>query len=616
MHISSQHWRLFAVGALFVLVTCGASVWLIIKEQERWQHPALARQLLTEAQMLARVLETNWDDIGDECVAGAIGALQADGTDVAVVSIGGEFRTQTRAVGSASAFMARPEVRTALDTGADTRAVPWGPNDQTHALAAVRLHHAGETLGVVWLAQPVHTLAGNPAAFVRLLALTGLLAALATTVFVAIVARLRRRMLQRVIKAARSLSTGDLSDVPEMSGRDELAALSTSLAALRGRLADQVAIIDRQRRMLEALVKQLREGVIVARANGRIALINPAAVRMLGIAVQPGREDALVGQPVEACVAQHAVQQLLLEPNAEGVSEHTPTPWQPGDDKRFEVQLPTGTMHLLARASPLVLAEPHPTAEPTSTGRVVVLSDISELQRTIQMRTDFVANASHELRTPLSTIRVATETLLAMDLAMEQPAARQFLTKIDRQSARLQQMVADLLDLSRIESPTEHFEPEPVEVRKLLSDLHARFADTLERKQLRWATEIVPPNTVHVEVSPHLLRLALDNLVDNAAKFTEAGGQITVRIERGQETTTFTVQDTGCGIPPEDQQRVFERFYQVQRSRSGPERGTGLGLSIVRHAVGAMQGSARLESELGVGTRVSVSVPVPATVMS
>jgi signal transduction histidine kinase len=196
-----------------------------------------------------------------------------------------------------------------------------------------------------------------------------------------------------------------------------------------------------------------------------------------------------------------------------------------------------------------------------------------------------------------------------MDLAAEAPAARAFLEKIDRHSIRLELMVADLLDLSRLETPTERFDPEPIDLRRLLDDIHARFAERLERKRLRWEAVRTPPESWVVNLNPHLLRLTLDNLVDNATKFTDAGGLVRLSVRITPTEVAFEVTDTGCGIPVEDQQRVFERFYQVQRARSGPERGTGLGLSIVRHAVGALHGSIRLASTPGTGTTVSVIVP-------
>ena len=244
-----------------------------------------------------------------------------------------------------------------------------------------------------------------------------------------------------------------------------------------------------------------------------------------------------------------------------------------------------------------------------ATGRVVVLTDITELQRTIELRTDFVANASHELRTPLATICAAVETLLTMDLTAEKPAAEQFLEKIARQGQRLQQMVSDLLDLSRLASPAERFEPEELDVGRLIDDLHDRFAAALERKGLHWETGVEPRDFVTIRANPQLLRLVLDNLVDNAVKFTKPGGHVGVYMRGTAGETRIEVRDDGCGIPSEDRERVFERFYQVQRSRSGPERGTGLGLSIVRHAVTALQGAVRLESEPGRGTRVLVTVP-------
>jgi signal transduction histidine kinase len=175
-------------------------------------------------------------------------------------------------------------------------------------------------------------------------------------------------------------------------------------------------------------------------------------------------------------------------------------------------------------------------------------------------------------------------------------------------------MVADLLNLSRIESSPSQFKPHELNLRELLGDVHARFSDRLREKTLEWQLDL-PPQLHTVEGNLHLLRLILDNLVDNAIKFTEPGGHIRVvcRMERPDATEDrrllIEVTDDGCGIPDADQARVFERFYQVERARSGPSRGTGLGLSIVRHAVTAMRGTVELVSRLGIGTNVSIRIP-------
>jgi signal transduction histidine kinase len=240
------------------------------------------------------------------------------------------------------------------------------------------------------------------------------------------------------------------------------------------------------------------------------------------------------------------------------------------------------------------------------------------LTRMLQVKADFAANASHELRTPLSSIRAAVETLLDMDMTREASAARHFLEVVDRQSTRMQAMVGDLLNLSRIETSPERFTPVQVGVADLIEEMHIRFGERLQQKGLQWKPCLGDADG-NLTVSIDLLRLVLENLIDNAIKFTGCGGSIQVSCrfvdvaESGKETPgqchIIEVADTGCGIPEDEQERVFERFYQVQQARSGADRGTGLGLSIVRHAVAAMHGSVRLASEVGRGTCVTITLP-------
>lgn len=464
---------------------------------------------------------------------------------------------------------------------------------------------------VLWILLPRAMPTSYRGALITAVGTVGGGAVLATLVLSAVYARLRRRVIRRVIQTVRELSAGDATGRAEIGGEDDLLSLAAAVNALRGRLSAQVELIDRQRGMLQALVDHLQEGVVVARADGRIALINPAAVRLLNIDVS-GR-DALVDQAVELCIPQHPLQRMLC-PSGQYAA---PKPPLADDDEasvaaeRLEIENAAGTTTLLARASDVVLALPGaPTAE-AARGRVVTLTDVTALQRIIQMRSDFVANASHELRTPLSTIRAAVEVLLTMDLREEAPAARAFLEKIDRHSIRLEMMVADLLDLARLETPAQRFAFELVECRRLFQDLHDRFADVLERKGLHWAVTRDPPDA-EIHASPYLLRLVLDNLVDNAIKFTDEGGTIEVRVRVEPTSAVIEVRDTGCGIPEDELPRVWERFYQVQRARSGPERGTGLGLSIVRHAASAMNATVQLASQPMQGTVATITIPQPS----
>jgi len=170
-------------------------------------------------------------------------------------------------------------------------------------------------------------------------------------------------------------------------------------------------------------------------------------------------------------------------------------------------------------------------------------------------------------------------------------------------------MVADLLDLSRVESASSRFEPATLRLQEMCDALRERCSEAIQAKRLGWDCRI-DPQCPAVAANAYLLQLVLDNLADNAIKFTDPGGHIRIECRPGEGGVAITVADDGCGIAPEEHDRVFERFYQVNRARSGAEaRGTGLGLSIVRHAVGAMNGTVHLDSEPGKGTRVTVTLP-------
>jgi signal transduction histidine kinase len=249
-------------------------------------------------------------------------------------------------------------------------------------------------------------------------------------------------------------------------------------------------------------------------------------------------------------------------------------------------------------------------------GRLLVLTDVTDWANTVRMRTDFVANASHELRTPIAAIRTAVETLATMDRAEDEATASRFLDVIARHSARLEALVIDLLDLSRVESTGARFIADDLPVPRICDELHARWREALIAKGLVWTCDGAPECHT-IRANPYLLRLVLDNLVDNAIKFTDRGGVVGLIVRRSPSDIRFEVHDQGCGIAAHEQQRVFERFYQVTSARTGASReggqarGTGLGLSIVKHAVAAMGGTVALHSEVGTGTRVMVSLPLP-----
>ena len=619
-------WKLFFGNALLMAATLAVFVWLILGEIDRIRSQELTEHLKAQALTIRRAADDKLDPRRAEELDRLFKDLRTARTDYiryTFISADGTVLADSEASPRAMESHAnRKEVRQALAEG-------WGEDTRQSQTTgrptryvAVRVGDARSPVGVVRAAMSVRTITERTRTTHRLVWTIGSAGVAAVILLALALARLWSRPIRRIAVTARSLSRGDLSARVPVTGSDELTTLARALNQMRDRLADHLETIERQRQTLESLVKQLHEGVVVAGPDGRIVLVNPAAMQLLGIPSSQ-RGAAPEGLAVEQCIPQHELQQAMLPARAAtGVAARTAASVVPHGEQevRLEVDGPHQRRSLLARISdislPAFAAKSH-EARGSVTGRLLVVTDISELTRTMQVKADFAANASHELRTPLSAIRAAVETLAHIDLARDAASARQFLDVIDRHSARMQAMVADLLDLSRLESSPRQFEPVPLDLRPFLADLHAHHEAAMQSKGLRWQSE-VSDSLRSVVANPYLLRLILDNLVDNAIKFTDAGGSIRVSCRTattqppGPGAVVIEVSDTGCGIPDDEQARVFERFYQVERARSGADRGTGLGLSIVRHAVAAMGGTVTLRSRLGEGTHVTIAIPPPA----
>lgn len=638
MKLGRFFWNLFLGNAALLGLVMLAGLWLAVREIDRFHSRELTPYLRGQALILAPLLESDLKAGGPQLDALAKQLSSPASGDVRVTVIAPEGRVLADSQAEPAEMEShgsRPEVRQALQTGEGESTRVSATVAMPMKYFALRIGPPDAPLGVLRLAVPFRPLAQR-AQFVRTLlwplGLVVLLAALSLAVGLAV---LWSGRIRRLTRTAQALARGDLSARVDDSGSDEIAMLGRSLERMRERQDQQLQTIGRQRKVLEQMLARIKEGVIVARADGRIVLLNAEAARLLQLPELAWSDDPRGERmTVEDCVPQHDLQRLLLgETAAEALAGSTDQGTESiaagradplagnGSETRLDLQSSSGVVSVLARASDIALppmngAASDSAADPRSTpARLLVLTDVTDLTRAMRMRSDFVANASHELRTPLSAIRGAVQTLLSMDLAADTAASNRFLKIIERHSSRLEVLVSDLLELSRIESPDKKFVPVAMALRRVCDDLHARWADALAGKDLHWDVRI--QDGCHtVTANAHLLHVVLDNLVDNAIKFTDAGGEVALHCECSPGEVAITVADNGCGIPRKECERVFERFYQVVSSRSESERpekrGTGLGLSIVRHAMAAMGGSVRLQSAVGEGTRVTILLPQPA----
>ena len=239
---------------------------------------------------------------------------------------------------------------------------------------------------------------------------------------------------------------------------------------------------------------------------------------------------------------------------------------------------------------------------------LAVVVDVTELRRLETLRRDFVANASHELRTPVTALRSAAETLHDV-IEADPPAAGRFLDMIERNAERLQHIIDDLLDLSRLESQTYRLELEPLDVAEVAGRVVELFAERARARQMALRLRL-PADLPRVQADRRALEHVLCNLVDNAIKYGPSGGVVILGAEAGEHALQLLVQDSGPGIAAEHLPRLFERFYRVDAGRSRALGGTGLGLAIVKHLTEAMGGQVGVDSEPGRGTTFRCRLPL------
>jgi two-component system phosphate regulon sensor histidine kinase PhoR len=398
-----------------------------------------------------------------------------------------------------------------------------------------------------------------------------------------VMARRFARPLGELTAGATRLADGDLGHVIRVAGSKEHAGLAAAFNTMSGRLAATFAQLAHDREQLRAILSGMIEGVVAIDPAQRVVFANDRAGKLLEF--DPA---AAVGRALWEVARQRGFQEIV------GKGLGSPVPHR----EELDWKGPVGRS-LAVYVSRL--------PGPAGAGAVVVVHDTTDLRRLERLRQDFVANVSHELKTPLAVISSTVEAL--QDGAADDPETRAaFLGRVGDEAGRLMALIQDLLSLARVESGELGLEPAAVPLARAIADSLERQAPRAEAKTLT-LVEKPPARPAAVQADPGALRQVLDNLVDNAIKYTPNGGRITVRWGAGAGQAWFEVEDTGIGISAADQQRIFERFYRADKARSRDEGGTGLGLAIVKHLVQAMRGTVRVASKLGCGTTFRVTLP-------
>lgn len=391
------------------------------------------------------------------------------------------------------------------------------------------------------------------------------------------------RPIEEIRFGAERIASGDYQLRIHGGNWPESQELARTFNEMSFQLASQFADLQVERRQLRTILGGMIEGVVAIGEGQRILFANEAA----GLMLEFNAEEAM-GRPFWEVSRFPAVQKILDQ----ALADQSPRR-EPIELKGF------GSRQLKVYVSPL--------KDQKIPNAIMVLHDTSDLHRLERLRQDFVANVSHELKTPLAVVKACVETL--QDGAVEDPEARvMFLDSIAEQAERLHALILDLLSLARIESGAEIMEFEDLSLGKMVARCLNRQRPRAEAKKMTMELLESDPE-VSVWADEEALVQILDNLLDNAVKYTPEGGVVKVRWHQHGPTVCFTVSDNGPGIPERDLPRIFERFYRVDKARSRELGGTGLGLSIVKHLTQTMNGTVRASSKLGKGTTFTVCLP-------
>ncbi|TLM66626.1 MAG: HAMP domain-containing protein [Deltaproteobacteria bacterium] len=574
----SIRWKLLGSYLLLLLVMGGVLFAYLNRTLEQQLVDGVRTNLLREARLTALMVSREIRDAATDAHPVAVQIAERIHARVTFVTATGKVVGDSDVAGTDLPVLEnhreRPEIREALqgDSGSATR---YSTTLRTRMLyvAVPATAASGETL-VVRLALPLSAVEQARVSLHQSLALSFILAALLAVGLSLLLTQLSSRILRALSEGAQRFGAGDFRRrVPAVSN-DELGDLARVLNTMADRLEQQMGSLAAERNRLDAILRGMGEGLLVTDAAGTVTLVNPAFKRLLDLSGEPA------GLPLaDVCRHPQLIETFrrVQETRSEQIAEMTvPRPVE---------------LALLTHWVPLVEGG-------VTVGVVAVFHDISDLKRLERVRRDFVANVSHELRTPVTVIRGYAETLAG---GSTDPAiVARFAAIIQSHAERLANLIGDLLTLSELEAKGSALTLRPHPLPELVGHCCQLLAPQAEEKAIALDCSLIP--ALAVLADRQRLEQVLVNLLDNAVKYTPAGGRITVTAGEEGGLVRVQVRDTGPGIPLHEQARIFERFYRVDAGRSRDQGGTGLGLAIVKHIVQLHGGTVGVESTPGQGT--------------
>lgn len=458
-------------------------------------------------------------------------------------------------------------------------------DDVRKKVLAKPVYSGGKIVGAIYIAASMNELYDTMQRINNIF-ISGMLLALAlTAVLGVILAHTITSPIKELTKRATAVAEGEFHQTMPVLGNDEIGQLSKAFNYMTSRLRNALAQNEEEKEKLASILTNMSDGVIATDEKGQVILMNRRASEMLQVEEESAGDIDMITllnlSPEERDVLKQGIMHSTILEN------ETP------DGDTFMIRVTFTPIH--RRQIGII-------------GTIAVLQDVTEQEKLEASRREFVANVSHELRTPLTTIKSYTEAL--EDGAMNDPdLGPRFASVIQNQTERMIRLVTDLLHLSRLDSKEALLRKQPTSVMEMLEEVADRFSFQMQERGIK-PTIFIGNRVETAWVDRDQIDQVLDNLISNAMKYTPEGGNIAIEARAADDGgIAISVQDDGIGIPKRDLDRIFERFYRVDKARSRDMGGTGLGLSIAREIVKAHGGTIALQSDHGKGTKVTFTLP-------
>ena len=590
---SKLFWKLFGVYSLLSAIAALCIITIIGQRQREIVFDQVHRRLQHSAATVLILLEDPFKENPDEQLLESLKTIAAQNeTRITLIAQDGsvivdserEPRTMENHGDRVEVLQAK-----ASGIGSSRRVSPTLGIPMMYL--AMRAGDADSPDGYVRVSVPLDSVETEVESVQRLVFVTSVVVSLMSLALMFFILTRITRPLTRLTGAANAIAGGDLQQTVEVPGGDELGTLGAAFNLMSQELSSRMSELNQtsqelreSTQLLSTVFGSMVEGVLAVDNEERILFANRAARTLLDF-----EDRDPIGLRIWECVRNETVQTVVRQA-------------MDGLERSVECELPRNNIVVEIRSTPL-------TAEGRS-GVVLVLHDVTELRRLGNVRREFVSNVSHELKTPLTIIQTAAETLL--DGALEDTEyAKRFLKRINEQGARLHELIVDLLQLARVESGEHAFEFSNVAISPIISSVAEELSALAQSGQVELMVESVEEEIL-VKADQSALRTILENLLTNGLKYTPAGGKVTVSWRKEGTLALIEVRDTGVGIPSEHHDRIFERFYRVDRARTREIGGTGLGLSIVKHLANVLEAEVTLDSEVGQGSVFSLRIPLAA----